>query len=298
MLFFLFSDASAAFQSSSQCREKTPKAELCLGLDNWDTEHYRLIHTEQTTMPIKASSTRGKEEDLTHLKKRRTWTAFTLIAEIARYMNTSPLLIERLLRESVEGISAVLTIINEHNELLYDKLIPVLFAALYDVISFEQKEEREVTLIRESEKGFYTVHGDPTKTDIFKEWQSSRAEQAAKSFHLDTYCFDSTSEQDFFHNVIRQHTVAEIYFTGMLTHGQSDFHINYIDPENHNVRSYYPDFLVRTTSGEWLVIEVKANYEMGNAVVQAKKDFAERMLKSSGISYRMVGHTEAGVMRI
>lgn len=294
----------ARVQQMYKCREKTPPTGIRLGLDEWDIERYRLIHTEQAALPTKAGKAGSSpiiKEDLTSIKKRRSWTPFTLSAEIGRYLNASPLRVENLLRESEEGLERLTEAVNEYNELLYDRLVPALFDALYDITTYEQKEEHEVELIREpqnGEDGFYTVHGDPAKTDVFQEWQAKREEQASKSFHLDTYCFDSTSEQDFFRNVIGQEAVEEIYFTGMLTHGQSDFRINYIDPDTHTVRSYYPDFLVRTTAGEWLVIEVKANYEMDDAVVQAKKDFAERMLKSSGIRYRMVGHTEAGVVRV
>lgn len=293
----------ARVQQMYKCRDKTPPTGLRLGLEDWDTERYKLIHTEQAALPTKSAKAGANviKEDLTSIKKRRSWTPFTLSAEIARYLNTSPLRVEKLLRESEEGLKRLTEAVNEYNELLYDKLVPALFDALYDISTYEQKEEHEVELIRKppnGEEGFYTVHGDPGKTDIFKEWLEKRTEQAAKSFHLDTYCFDSTSEQDFFRNVIGQNSVEEIYFTGMLTHGQSDFRINYIDPDTHTVRSYYPDFLVRTTAGEWLVIEVKANYELDDAVVQAKKDFAERMLKSSGIRYRIVGHTEAGVVRV
>lgn len=290
----------ARVQQMYKCREKTPPTGLRLGLEDWDTERYRLIHTEQTALPTKKNKEKilVKSEDLTHLKKRRSWTPFTLSAEIARYLNASPLQVEKLLGESEEGLNRLTEAVNEYNELLYDKLIPALFDALYDISSYEQHEEHKVELIRAPEDGFYKVHGDPIKTDVVKEWLEKRAEQAAKSFHLDTYCFDSSSEQEFFRNVIGQDSVDEIYFTGMLTHGQSDFRINYIDPDTHTVRSYYPDFLVHTKAGEWLVIEIKANYELENAVVQAKKDFAEKMLKSSGISYRMVGHTEAGSVRV
>lgn len=290
-------------QQMYKCRDKTPPAGLRLGLEDWDTERYRLIHTEQGALPTKAGKAGNAPitEDLTSIKKRRSWTPFTLTAEIARYLNTSPLRVEKLLQGTEEGLGRLTEAVNEYNELLYDKLVPALFDALYAISTYEQKEEHEVELIREppnGEDGFYTVHGNPAKTDVFKEWQEKRAEQAAKSFHLDTYCFDSSSEQEFFRNVIGQDAVDEIYFTGMLTHGQSDFRINYIDPDTHTVRSYYPDFLVHTKAGVWLVIEVKANYELEDAVVQAKKDFAERMLKSSGIHYRMVGHTEAGMARV
>ena len=38
-------------------------------------------------------------------------------------------------------------------------------------------------------------------------------------------------------------------FSGMLTHGQSDFFVNYIDPLSHTVRKYFPDFLVQYKVG-------------------------------------------------
>ena len=105
-------------------------------------------------------------------------------------------------------------------------------------------------------------------------------------------------EHEFFRNAIGQDRVKEIYFTGMLTHGQSDFYINYIDPETHCVRCYYPDFLILTQSNEWLVVEVKAAINMDDAVVLAKKEFAETMLRNSNISYRMIPHTKAYNARI
>ena len=105
-------------------------------------------------------------------------------------------------------------------------------------------------------------------------------------------------EQDFFLNVIRQDEVEEVYFTGMLTHGQSDFRINYIDPDTHGVRSYYPDFLILTKSGEWLVVEVKASINMNDPIVLAKQEFAETVLKASNIQYKMIPHTLAASAKI
>lgn len=78
----------------------------------------------------------------------------------------------------------------------------------------------------------------------------------------------------------------------MLTHGQTDFHINYIDPDTHGVRSYYPDFLILTKNDNWLVVEVKARNMMDDRDVLAKQTFAETMLKASKISYHMVAHTD------
>ena len=278
-----------------ETKEKELKENVAFDMDSWDTERYRIIHTEQK---MRQKLGPEKREDLTAQKERRVWTAYTLVAEIARYLCMSPLKIEKILQESREGLERLVSRVNEYNELLYDRVIPELFGMLYEVSEFERKESREIALVNDPEKGFFSIHGDPQKTELFSKWQQSGIKQADKTFHLDTYCFDSAPEHDFFKQVVAQDAVREIYFTGMLTHGQSDFYINYIDPDTHTVRSYYPDFLILTESGEWIVVEIKAAINMDDPVVLAKKAFAEEMLKSSRISYRMVPHTQAAFVRI
>lgn len=280
------------------CTEKTLHAPLEFDIESWDVDRYRLIHTEErTALQPGRHETRQTSEDISHIKERRVWSAYTLVAEIARYLCASPLKIEALLRESAEGLEALVAKVNEFNELLYDKVIPSLFDALYEVSNYDKPEREKVELVNDPAGGHFTIHGDPEKTQLFEQWKDSRAALAGKSFHLDTYCFDSMPEQDFFLNVIRQDDIEEIYFTGMLTHGQSDFRINYIDPDTHGVRSYYPDFLILTKEGDWLVVEIKARYMLDDRDVLAKQEFAETMLKASKIKYRMVAHCDAATWK-
>lgn len=88
-----------------------------------------------------------------------------------------------------------------------------------------------------------------------------KEDERAKSFHLDTYCFDSGSENKLFWDLLRERRVKKLYFTGMLTHGQSDFFIQYIDPDSRTVRSYYPDFIFQREepdgSMKYVIAEVK-----------------------------------------
>ena len=83
----------------------------------------------------------------------------------------------------------------------------------------------------------------------------------------------------------------------MLTHGQSDFFIQYIDPETHAVRSYYPDFLFLRKEADgtekYVIVEVKADNQINDAVVQAKKEFAEQLAVASGMEYRLIKATDA-----
>lgn len=282
------------------CKEKEPAAPVSFDMENWDVERYRILHTEEK-MVLQPGARRAQETptDISYIKEQRIWSAYTLVAEIARYLYASPLKIEGLLRKSAEGLEALVAKVNEFNELLYDEIIPRLFDALYEVTNYDKPEHVEVELVHDPAGGFFEIRGDPQKTQLFREWQADAAKSAlaSKSFHLDTYCFDSMPEQDFFLNVIRQDDIKEVYFTGMLTHGQTDFHLNYIDPETHSVRNYYPDFLILTKDGEWLVVEVKAKNMMDAPDVLAKQHFAETMLKASRIRYHMIPHTEVAGWR-
>jgi hypothetical protein len=88
--------------------------------------------------------------------------------------------------------------------------------------------------------------------------------------------------------MLNQGNISKIWFTGMLTHGQSDFAISYIDPESHTVRSYYPDFLIQLDDGSYEIIEIKGDYKIDDSVVQAKADYASQLASSSDMKYKLI----------
>ncbi|WP_212234754.1 TnsA endonuclease N-terminal domain-containing protein [Burkholderia cenocepacia] len=192
------------------------------------------------------------------------------------------------------------SITNEFNELLYDEIIPRLFRQLYDLDESQQTEEHEVDLIKMPTNGYYEVSATKDKIVRMNDAQI-KDEERAKSFHLDTYCFDSGSENWLFWDLLREQRVRKIYFTGMLTHGQSDFFIQYIDPDSRTVRSYYPDFIFQREepdgSLKYVIVEVKADNQIEDAVVQAKKDFAQQIAVASGMEYRILKSSDADKRR-
>jgi hypothetical protein len=117
-------------------------------------------------------------------------------------------------------------------------------------------------------------------------------EFASKSFHLDKYCFASGSEKDFFLDFINRNSTNKIYFTGMLTHGQSDFFVSYIDPLSHTVRKYFPDFLVQDKVGNWTMFEIKADYMVDDRVIAAKELYASQMGFENQMRYEIVKASE------
>jgi type III restriction enzyme len=96
-----------------------------------------------------------------------------------------------------------------------------------------------------------------------------------------------------FDTLLADKRVDRVYFTGMLTHGQSDFAVPYIDPVSHTLRTYYPDFLVLKGDGSYIIIEVKRDDQIDDEVVLAKADYARQMAVASGMEYKMVKGTEA-----
>lgn len=95
-------------------------------------------------------------------------------------------------------------------------------------------------LAKPPERGFYPWR--VKKELLLVDNEQAIREFAGKSFHLNNYCFASGSEKNFFLDLLKRDGVTRLYFTGMLTHGESDFFISYIDRINQTVRKHYPDF--------------------------------------------------------
>jgi type III restriction enzyme len=270
----------------------------------WGTlvERYRMIETQQEglTAAGAARASGSRTFDLTARREKRAFSRITLVAELSRYLNLNPLNVEELLDATKEGTDGLVAMTNEFNELLYDEIIPRLFRQLYDLDESQQTEEHEVDLIKMPASGHYEVTAVKDKIVRMHDKQI-KDEERAKSFHLDTYCFDSGSENWLFWDLLREQRVKKIYFTGMLTHGQSDFFIQYVDPDSRTVRSYYPDFIIQREepdgSLKYVIVEVKADNQIEDAVVQAKKDFAQQIAVASGMEYRILKSTDADKRR-
>ena len=81
------------------CREKIRTSPIDFDMDNWDVERYRILHTEEkTVLQPRRREAAQTTTDISYIKEQRTWSAYTLVAEIARYLCASPLKIEKLLR--------------------------------------------------------------------------------------------------------------------------------------------------------------------------------------------------------
>jgi len=264
--------------------------ELQQAIEPANLAQYTITHTQQEGLDF--NSRRELTEDITQIRQKRKFSKITLVAEVSRYLNKECLFIEDILSTTLEGTEKILEVVNQYNELLYDWIIPRLFKELYEIEEYEKKEQYEVELIKLSSNGYYQVTAAQDK--IVRNTDENVQSYQDKSFHLDTYCFDSQPEKILFWKLLEEKRIKKVYFTGMLTHGQSDFYIQYIDPDSHSIRSYYPDFLFQKEDGTYVIVEVKGDNLINDPIVQAKQEFASQMAVASGMTYKIIKGSEAG----
>ena len=188
-----------------------------------------------------------------------------------------------ILISSIASISVSLSL----RFLLDDYIIPTVFHALFDITSELKTEDKELVLLREPKDAGYYEFSAKDDLVLTNRYPGFTPEQLKKSFHADTYCFDSIPEKECFMQYITSGKVAEVYFTGMFTSNQGDLSVHYYDPESGRIRQYYPDFLAKMIDGSYQLIEVKGDNKIDDTVVKAKQAAAEEMAVASGVKYLM-----------
>ena len=269
--------------------EREYKEPVDFGLDTADLSRYSSTMYERDSI---ANDRTVKVKNVDYLQENMRFSEYSLCAEIARYLNVSCLLISKILREAKDGMDAILSSVNRYNAVLYDFVIPAVFHALYDVKSQIKSEDKEVVLLRPPRDSAFYEFSAKDDLVVSNKYKGFTPEQIRKSFHADTYCFDSVPEMECFMQYIRSGKVKEVYFTGMFTANQGDLSVHYYDPISGRVRQYYPDFLAKMRDGSYQLIEVKGDNKIDDDIVKAKAAAADEMAVASGIKYLMYAGSE------
>lgn len=264
---------------------------LSFGLKEIETENY------DATMYVKEGLTTSsvvRESNVNYMVSKTAYTEITLVAEVAKYFpDIRCTEVARILRESEEGIDKILVAVNEHNDIIYDKIVPTIFEALYRVNKEIVKENVDVKLLKKpKEGGYYEFSGNEDLIIMQNSEDSVVVKNKDKSFHADTYVFDSKPELQLFLQLLANEHVKQAYFTGMFTADQTDFYVPYIDPESNRLRKYYPDFLVKMDDGSYLILEVKGDNMIDDPVVKAKGAAAAEVAVESSMKYEMLKGTD------
>lgn len=237
------------------------------------------------------SSSTVKEESADKYVKRTEYSLFTLVGELSRYMNIPCIKLQALLEEAKDGIELILEKVNLYNDIVYDILVPKIFHHLYRIDCTKTTKEKKLLFLKEPKSaGYYEFRAEEKL--VVRESRDEYKSYKQKSFHADTYCFDSQPERELFDQYIKSNKVKEVYFTGMFTSEQSELGIQYVDPESHRVRHYYPDFIAKMDDDTYEIIEVKGDNKLDDAVVKAKAEAAEEIATESSMTYKMYAGSE------
>ena len=271
--------------------DKTAPKKVDFGLLDADIEAY------DATMYVKegiSTASVVRESTVNYMVDKMEYSELTLVAEIAKYFpDVRCTQIAKMLRESEEGLPAILIMVNEHNEIIQEKLVPGIFNALYNVKKDIVKENVDVQLLKKPKQGGYYEFSGNEDLIVTKDSKDSVVvNNKGKSFHADTYVFDSKPELQLFLQLLSDKRVKETFFTGMFTSEQTDFYVPYIDPESNRLRKYYPDFLVELDDGTYLILEVKGDNMLDDPVVKAKEAAAEEVAVESSMKYEMLAGSE------
>ncbi|HCI7192731.1 TPA: DEAD/DEAH box helicase family protein [Acinetobacter baumannii] len=265
---------------------------------NWHelTSKYLIIQTTTTNLEANDFNTAQytKSRDRTNEKEKIEYSSLTLVAEVSRYLNLSPIRIERILEQTREGLECILFCVNQFNELLYDVVIPRLFTAIYHQEVESETIEKEVQLIIPPKIGEFSFYEIAEGKGGTSKYTDTQAKYRDKSFNLDTYTFDSDPEYILFWDLLKDDEVEKIYFTGMFTDkSKTEFYFQYVDPDSFALRNYYPDFLVQLKNGQYIIVEVKGDHQYDDLTVLAKAKAAKEYASYSQIEYKMIRGTDA-----
>lgn len=271
--------------------ERVPAERFSFGLGELDLSTYQAVKYVKEGIANQSVVHEVSAEDL--VEKFR-YSEISLVAEISKYFPTVKCSeLAEMLRKSEEGIPTILEYVNQHEEIIGDVLVPRIFENLYEVKRGITRESVDVELLKKpKDGGCYEFWGEESKTVTVNDSDTVIQSNKGKSFHADTYIFDSDPEKKMFFELLKSSDVVETYFTGMFTSAQSDFSVSYIDPESHRLRKYYPDFLVKMKDGSYVILEVKGDNKLDDPVVKAKEDAASEIATESKMEYRMLASSD------
>ncbi|TAN36368.1 hypothetical protein EPN27_01840 [Patescibacteria group bacterium] len=146
---------------------------------------------------------------------------------------------------------------------------------LFQSIRYEKKET-EIEQELELTKAFpfkITVKKELNENDeqafvrslvVYREREEADGRTSPLGFHINPYNFDSQDELEVFRylrsNLKKGERVNDVYFTGGVTNEKhNEFYFDYQNnlPEGSRLSKYFPDFLIETSFGRYLVLEVK-----------------------------------------
>src|SRR3989344_1070688 len=198
------------------------------------------------------------------LKENGNLTFYEIVELINRYTHLPCLDIEEILKKNGLSRKELIKKVNESVALL-PFVVGSILANAYQYEEKTETVEEEIELAKMYPFKISVEQGRNILV-VSREQMEEAHGKSRIGFHINPYNFDSTDEKDLFkylRDVLDEdEVIVDVYFTGGATDPtHNDFYFEYYSPDNKRVARYFPDFLVETTKGRFLVVEVKSNRE-------------------------------------
>ena len=198
------------------------------------------------------------------VKEMGDFTFYEIIEIINRYTHLPCLAIEQILRNNGLTKEDIIKRVNKNPAFLLF-ITQNILAGAYQYQEKTETIEEELELAKLNSFKISIEQGRNILV-IYKEQMEKAYGKSRLGFHINPYNFDSTDEKDLFkylRDVLdKDEAIVDVYFTGGATDPtHNDFYFEYYSPEKKRIARYFPDFLIETTKGRFLVVEVKSNKE-------------------------------------
>jgi hypothetical protein len=198
------------------------------------------------------------------INENNSYTYYEIVELINRYTHLSCLVIEKLSENIGLTRSELVKKVNTNTGFL-PFIIQSILESVYKYSETETIVEEEIELTKEYPFKMSREEGKKALV-VFKEKEEVDGITSRIGFHINPYNFDSSDEKELFRLfrqfLVDKETIKDVYFTGgVTTDAHNDFYVEYWNPAEQRVAKYFPDFLIETDKGRFLVVEVKSGAE-------------------------------------
>lgn len=198
------------------------------------------------------------------IKESNSYTYYEIVELINRYTHLPCLAVGKLSENIGLSRSELVDKVNTSVGFL-PFIIQTVLETVYQYTETEITTEEEIELTKEYPFKMSREEGKKALI-VYKDKEEESGGLSRIGFHINPYNFDSSDERDLF-KTMRQllnnnETIKDVYFTGgITTDTHNDFYVEYWNPTEQRISKYFPDFLIETDKGRFLVVEVKSSAE-------------------------------------
>lgn len=198
------------------------------------------------------------------IKETNSYTYYEIVELINRYTHLSCIGVGTLLENIGLSRAELVDKVNTSVGFL-PFIIQTVLDTVYQYTESETTTEEEIELTKEYPFKMSREEGKKALV-VFKEKEEVHGGTSRIGFHINPYNFDSSDERDLFRQfrqfLTTNETIKDVYFTGgVTTDAHNDFYVEYWNPTEQRISKYFPDFLIETDKGRFLVVEVKSGSE-------------------------------------